>query len=276
MASDPYVRQARGVFTGTVGATDFKAGDLIYYDGTDWERADADVYSTYAEAVAILDFSAGEVGAFCRSCILVDTDAPYTQGDQYYLTAPAGTAAAANITNTRPTGANNLVQVVGFALSSSEVYIDIPPVREQTIWVDLPYAEGSAAVTVDADWAGLSMTADADAAHGTQMFPQNVVGLEIAHLWGHNEDTLATGNYTIDVSAGADGEATAGTSDGITTTAVSEATNDDLWMEDVTAAFDGTGVVEPGNHFGVDVAKASETAADDYRYQGVAVVVLVV
>ncbi len=133
--ADPFVREATGVFTGTVGATVLIAGDPVYFDGTDWERADADNEDTYAEAIVVNSFASGAVGVFCKSCILIDTDAPYTQGDQYFLTPPGGTAAAGGITATRPVGANNLVQLLGFALSSSELYIDIAPIKEHQVWI---------------------------------------------------------------------------------------------------------------------------------------------
>jgi len=272
MASDPYVRQTRGVFTGTVGSTAMAAGAPVYFDGTDWELADADDATKYAEAIAISRYEIGQTGAFCRSCIIKDIDASsYTQGDQYFLSATVGTISA-----TRPTTAGNLVQVLGFGLSTTELYIDIPPVKEETLWVDTVYAEGSAAVTVDGDWGGLSMTAAADAAHGTQMFPDNCVGVEIAYVWIYNEDTLASGSITFDVSAGHSDEAGTNTEDGVASTAVAVVTADDLVRADVTTGFDATGLVEPGAHFGVDVAKSAETAADDFRIQGVAVVIKVV
>jgi len=268
-----YIRQARGIFTGTVGSTAMAIGAPVYFDGTDWELADADDETKYAEAIAMHDYAIGDVGAFCRSCIIKDIDAStYTQGDQYFLSETAGAIPTA----TRPTTDTALKQVLGFGLSTTELYIDIPPVREETLWVDVPYAEGSAAVTIDGDWGGLSMTADADAAHGTQMFPENTVGIEIAYCWGYNEDLLATGNITFDVSAGVSDESGTGVTDGKASTAVAILTADDLWRADVTTAFDLDGIVEPGNHFGVDIAKASETSADDFRIHGVAVVIKVV
>ena len=167
--------------------------------------------------------------------------------------------------------------MLAYAVSTRELNCRIKIPEEYSFYVDLPYkGAGAAAVTADADWAGLSMTADADAANGTGVFPSSTVGLVYAGLWGYNEDTLASGNYTVDVSAGKDSDSGTGSSDGITTTAVSETTDDDIWQEVVTAAFDAAGIVEAQNHFGVSCAKASETGADDYRFHGVEVVVLVV
>ena len=39
--ADPHVEQARDKFSATIGSTDVTAGDMMYFDGTDWELADA-------------------------------------------------------------------------------------------------------------------------------------------------------------------------------------------------------------------------------------------
>lgn len=257
--ADPKIRQARGVFTGTVGSTALTAGAPVYFDGTDWELADADDNTKYAEALAVNTYSAGEVGAFCRSAVVVDTDAPYTQGDQYYLSATAGA-----ITATRPTGANNLVQLLGFALSTSELYVDIPPVKEHAVNIQL-VTDGTAVFSQYGDFTGVLLGAASEAAGGSVECPPNCVGLEIAHLWwsavGTALDTSDT--YTIDVSAGVDDETTTTTSDGITAAALTVALAD-INKADVSAAFDGTGVIESGNVLSIDIDKAAEgTAGDD-------------
>jgi len=272
MASDPYVREAEGVFQGTVGSTDLVAGMPVYFDATDWEKADATDMTKYAVAIVVNSVRSGETGLFCRRCRIVDVDAAtYTQGDQYFLSATAGA-----ITATRPTGASNLKQILGFGLSTTELQIDIPPVREKMLWVDLCYPTGTATVSTDGDWGGKTFAADADSVHGTQVFPENCVGIEIAYLWLYIEDDLVTGNITVDVSAGVSDEAGTTTTDGIASTAVPVTTADDLCRVDISAAFDGTGIVEPGNHFGLDIAKASETSGDDFRAHGAAVIVKVV
>jgi len=257
--ADPYVADARGVFTGTVGSTDLTAGMPVYFDGTDWEKADADDNTLYAEAIVINNVSAGEVGAFCRNCIIVDTDATYTQGDQYFLHTTAGT-----ITATRPTGANNLVQVLGFGLSTKELYVDIPPVREMIVNLNLN-SDGTAAHSQYGDFTGVLLGAAAEAAGGSIEVPANCVGLEIAHLWwcgvGTALDTSDT--YTIDVSAGVDDETTTTTTDGITAAALTCAAAD-INKADVSAAFDATGIIESGNIMSIDIDKAAEgTAGDD-------------
>jgi hypothetical protein len=204
--ADPRFIEAWGYVGITVGSTNVIAGDAIYFDGTDWELADADDNTKFAELFAAESYDTGARG----------------------------------------------------------------------VGVDLPYAVASAAVTADGDWTGLSMTADSDGAGGTGVFPNSTVGLVVAHLWHYNEDALASGNFTLDVSAGKDSDTGTTTTDGVSTTALSEATNDDIGKEIVTTGFDATGIVEAGNHFGVQVDKQSETGADDYRFHGIEVVVLVV
>ena len=269
--ADPFVEEVTGIFTATVGSTAVNAGALVYFDGTDWELAEADDNTKFAEAIATNDFASGDVGVFCTACIITDIDAPYTQGQTQYLHTTAG-----SLTTTRLTGGNNLVQVVGFALSTSQLRMEISIPRELSIWVDLPYAQGSAAVTADGDWSALSMTADNDAAHGVGIFPNNTVALKEAFLWIYNEDALAGGNYTLDISAGVSDEAGTAHVDETSATAVPVTTADDLVRADVSSGFEASGLVDAGNHFGIDVSKTGETGADDYRFHGVEVIVMVV
>ena len=252
-------------------------GDLVAWSAgnTDYRDADASDEATYAQFIVLDDVAAdGDPVRVAKWAIMEDTD---DNGISASIDAPLYlSATAAEFTTTRPTGANDLKQRVGVTImrhggtGASLAFINIRDPWEQMVWVDLPYAEGSAAVTADADWSALSMTADADAAHGVSMVPENAVSLVQARLWIYNEDTLAGGSYTVDVSAGVSDEAGTAHEDGITSTAVAVLTADDLVSVDISAAFDGAGLIDPGNHFGVDIAKASETAADDYRFHGVA------
>lgn len=261
--ADPYVRQARGVFTGTAGSTDIPAGDMVYFDGDDWELADATDNTKYAEAMAVEAVSSGEVGVYCRSGILVDIDdTAYTQGDQYYLSETAG-----GITNTYILGsttAEALVQLVGFGLSTNEVYIDIPPLRVVHESYSFPYLEANTSNDVDGDFMGKGLPTVADAVGFSFEMPRNLIKIEEARLWwcgtGTALDTSDT--YTIDVSGGIDDETTTATYGGITAAALTVAAND-LAVADVTAAFDETGLQKPGNVTAVDVNKAAEGSGGD-------------
>jgi len=243
-----------------MGSTAVVAGDALYYDGTDWELADADDNTKFAEAFACNSAASGAAIAMCTSAVIVDDDAPYTQGSTYYLSTTAG-----DITATRPTGANNLVQVLGFAVSTSEVHARIKIPEEVTINVHL-VTDGTAVFDQNADWTGVLLGTAGEAAGGSFMVPQNIVGNVIEYLWwtvGTSSPALDTSDtYTIDVSAGVDDETTTATTDGITAAALTVADND-LNRADVSAAFDATGIIEPGNVVTIDIDKAAEGASGD-------------
>lgn len=271
------MRQARGVFLGTVGSTAVVAGDLVYFDGTDWELADATDNTKFAEAVAVNSYASGATSAaFCTSCVVVDTDAPYTQGETRYTDATT----AGDMTATRPTGANNLVQAVARALSTSELQVDIQIPTETTISMQFPYTAHAAPQDRDNDFMGLGLDdTDAEVACGF-MVPQNCISTsaKIAYLWWCGTGTAldASDTYTIDASAGVDDETTTATTDGITAAALTVAAND-LANADVSACFDAAGIIEPGNYVGVAIKKAAEgTGGDDPIMLGLEVVLLTV
>ena len=256
----PYMAEIFGPVAILIGSTDVVAGDALYYDGTDWELADADDKTKFAELIATDSFSSGENGVGCVGGVLVDVDAPFTQGNSMYLSATAGA-----ITATRPTGAENLAQIIGYCLSTKEVKVFIPPLHEETI-NQAPMTDGTAVYAQNTDWTGVLLGAASEAAGYSFMVPQNMVERVIEYLWwtvGASSPALdASDTYTIDVSGGVDDETTTTTSDGIAAAALTVADND-LNRADVSAAFDGTGLVAPGNILGVDVDKAAEGAAGD-------------
>lgn len=255
----PYIAEMLGPVAILIGSTDVVAGDILYFDGTDWELADADDNTKFGELIAAASFSAGENGVGCFGGVLVDTDAPYTQSEIMYLSTTAGA-----ITGTRPTGAENLIQCVGFALSTSEVKMLIAPVHEETISM-APMTDGTAAYSQYGDFTGVLLAAASEAAGYSFMIPQNCVGSVIFYLWWTGVGTAldASDTYTIDVSSGVDDETTTTTQDGIAAAALTVAASD-INRADVSAAFDGTGIVAPGNIVAVDVDKAAEgTGGDD-------------
>lgn len=268
----PYVRQARGVFTGTVGSTDLAAGDAVYFDGTDWEKADADDNTKYAEAIATNAFSSGDVGSFCTSCIVVDTDAPYTQGDQYYLSETAGA-----VTATRPTTAASLRQVLGFGLSTSELKMDVPPVRELPLSYKFDYGTGDGGQLDSGDFLSARLDAQNEDIGATFAMPQNAVGLEIAYLYLAAEATAGTPTCDITVSGAADGEQwDATTADSTLANQTAEgAAADEIHRIDVTTGFDAAGVLQPDNVIGFHILK-DDAGTDATYYLDLHVVWLVV
>lgn len=258
--ADPFVRQARGVFSATVGVA-VTAGDPVFFDGTNWLGADADDETKFAEAFAVNTLIANDVGNLCTSCIIVDTDAPFTQGGQQYLSETAGT-----ITATRPTGANNLVQVLGFALSTTELKVEAKIPYEVHISLT-PMTDGTSVLDQNLDYTGINLAATSEAAGYTCMVPQNAISLEIAYLWWTNDSASpvldACDTYTIDVSGGVSDETNQNAPDGIAAAGLTQGSDNDLVRADVSAAFNATGLIQPGNLLGIDVDKANEGAGND-------------
>lgn len=271
--ADPTVRRARGVFVGKVGSTAVVAGDALYFDGTDWELADADDNTKFAEAFSTASYASGVQGAFCVECLIEDTDAPYTQGQTQYLSTTAGA-----ITATRPTGANNLAQVLGFALSTVIVNARVKIPEEIAFTANFICAtdELSYLAIQSNDFGGTNLIDNSSEIWANYRVPQNVVGNVIQELAWIAGSTLldASDTYTIDVSAGVDDEVTTTHADGIAAAALTVAAND-INTVDVSAAFDGAGQQDPGNWVSVNVAKAAEgSAGDDPGVLGVHIVLL--
>lgn len=259
--ADPYVRQASGIFTGLVGSTDIDVGAPVYFDGSDWEKADATEHSKYAEAIAVQDYDSGEIGVFCRRCILTDIDSSaYTQADQYFLSA----STAGTITATRPTGAANLVQVLGEGLSTHELYIDIPPVTEHHVWLTncaTTSAENGGIQLDGQNHGSQAMNADEEDIFFTLEIPSNCVGLEIAHIWMAGEDVGATPQFALSVGAGSNGEDhTATTADTTVTGTTIGSAADTLYKIACTASFDASDIWECGNLLGIKMTEKNGTS----------------
>ena len=250
-AADPYVTQAAGIFTGTVGSTAMVAGDLVYFDGTDWELADASDNTKYAEAIATNSYESGDTGAaFCTSGIIVDTDAPYTQGDQYYLSETAGA-----ITATRPTTAASLRQLVGFGLSTTELRTEIKmPTEHHMSYNFQSNTAAESAIQLDTgDFIASYTNADDEDIGAAFATPQNAVGVEYASLFTAAEAVTGPTDYDITISGATDGEQwDATTADStLASQVVSGAVADEIQRTTMTTGFDAAGVIEPDNVVGV-------------------------
>ena len=257
--ADPKVKEPEGYFTGVAGSTDVSAGDLVYFDGTDWELADASDNTKFAEALVILNASAGETIGLCTSGIVVDTDAPYTQGDQYYLSETAGA-----ITATRPTTAQSLRQMVAFGLSTSELRVEVYMPREMTLNYNFVnnqnVAQGVQIDTAgcpDGDFISVAMDAQNEDAGVTFGCPQNFVALEIAYLYLVAEATCGTPTFDAFVSGEADGAQWDNTTvDATLANQVGEGSAaDQIHRIDFSTAFDAAGILEPDNCVGMRLTK---------------------
>lgn len=114
--------------TGTAGYTQ-AFGDLVYLDPTDsrWELADADVSTAVdgdPRGVLGMVVSAGTDGTACTVLLhgIIRADAKFpalTVNGAVYVGETAGA-----IQTAIPTGADNVIRVVGFALTADEIYFN--------------------------------------------------------------------------------------------------------------------------------------------------------
>ncbi len=117
MAVEAIVLEAFGrerITLGGSGVT-YVPGALVGYSGGAWVKADADA-ATPIPALLILMTGgrSGDVVTACKRAILDDADLSLTVDGKIYTSGTAG-----GVTQTAPTAAANLVQVVGRALSAT-------------------------------------------------------------------------------------------------------------------------------------------------------------
>ena len=111
----------------TFGSGASTAGNCYYWGSTGWVLTDADTAADsrglLALATSSVDFSRGMlIRGFYK-----DTTWSWTQGNVLYLGTTAG-----KLTQTQPTGTGDIVRVVGYALSSDEIFFD--PSKD---WIEL-------------------------------------------------------------------------------------------------------------------------------------------
>lgn len=257
-------------------------GDLIYFSASDndWRLADADSNATYAQAIVcatpntVVD---GTVVTACKECYLVDTDAAaYSEDTQLYLSTTAG-----GFTETRPTGADDLRQVVGHSVAQTDsewgdadadktmmAHLKIRDPYEVYQYVPFVFGTDVGAIfQLDSgNFGGAAVNAQNEVSFATFMIPENMVGTspKIAYIWLAAEATAGTPTFDLFVSAANDGDQwDANTQDATIAASADEgAAADEIQRTTVTTAFDTN--MEPGRIVGVRVLAAD--AGTDIRF----------
>ncbi len=139
LALDP-AGSADGAFTGitVTGLAGYTQafGDLNYLAVADsrWELTDADAVATAGNVMLGMVVVAGTDGNACTMLLqgIIRADAKFpalTIGAAVYI----GDDTAGTIETTIPTGADNVIRVVGFALTADEIYFNPSPDHQTTV-----------------------------------------------------------------------------------------------------------------------------------------------
>lgn len=246
-------------------STTVVAGDLLYHDGTAWAKADASAAASYAQLVA-LESGDGDASDFkdeveaAPYALIYDADAPYTQDEQQYLSATAGA-----ITETAPTGASDIVQVVGKAWSTDLIEVNIKPPQEVTVQLPVAAFLATAAYLVQdtGPAAGITLAAANDSVQYVWRVPRNCVEIvDVILGWSANIALDASDTYSVSSSSAADGEANDAVTDSIAAAALTVAI-DTVTEDSIVAATNAAGFGVPGDWVHFDINKDAEGSAGD-------------
>jgi len=255
MASDVVIQDAEGIVHVTLNGLVF-AGNPIAHNGTNWVHADASYATTqlYAQYIAGAQGVSGQIIPAYRRCTIYDVDAPYTANTIAYLSGTAGA-----ITHTRPATNGDVIQVLGRALDTTHLRVDIQAPRSAEDFlegyvfnaqsaglVEPPAADGTTTA-----WVGIDVDAAAVAGVFTARFPENVIALEAATVIINTQaataldlDVTVVACYDNDTNTGDAGTSTTGR-----TTTVTTADNQ-VQKCDISSCFDSD-FIRAGRTFGV-------------------------
>lgn len=263
MASDLNIIDAEGMVHVTLAGT-VKAGDPIAHNGTNWVQADASDSTTllYAQYIAAMDGVSGDIIPAYRQCTIYDADAPYTANTMQYLSETAG-----GVTETRPTTAASLIQVLGRSLDTYTFRADIKAPQEVQEFISPDTydttAEAGLGVIDSPAWVGpaLDTNATTEDVYYKGRIPPNAISLSLARLvWNSIGETTTTISAAIITCVDGD------TNTGDTGTAYSAAAptgiaDNKLCYNDITACFD-TGAFKRDYNFTVACTAGGSNAGN--------------
>ncbi len=232
-------------------------GNTLAHNGTNWVQADASDAATnlYAQYVAMETGASGDVIKGCKQCVLEDADAPFSLNAKHYQSGTVGA-----ITSTRPATNGDVIQVVGQAISTSLLLVDIRPPHELEEFVPISAydttGEPGLGIIDSPLWVGPGLDADNEDVYFTGRFPSGVISVDLARVVYNNiaESSIMIAGALITVPDG-------GTNTGDTGTAFGAATPTSLTTNlisysDMAAMFDA-GALKAGYSFTVAVTASS-------------------
>lgn len=265
MADEQIVNSGMVIDAQAAGTT-VLPGEFVYHDGTDWNLADASSDATPAQAIALTrsvidNATATSRISLTRQAELFDSDAPYTINQKQYLSGTAGT-----LTATRPTTDDDMAEVVGIAITTSQVLLDVPSQTEIDIPVYRlgPGGGGTADTEFDVggsdNWVGTLLDANDEQDKWGMRLPSNFFSIAIAEwLFGHDTALTPLLNYSgIGAHSAEDSDVSTAQ-----TIAAAEVTGsaDGLEIDDISSLFASAGGAEADAWYAVKVDKGSDTDA---------------
>ncbi len=238
-------------------------GDIAYWDGSGLIKADADAVASAAEWIVVNrgdgDSKENSKAIVAKRCTLYDTAAGFTVGP-YYNSVTAG-----EYTTTRPTGALDVRQQIGYAHTTSYLSIDIKERREVEVIGSVVLLAASAALLVydGGPAAGHVLAAVSDAVTYAFPIPANAVAIKAGViLYGADVTLDATDTMSASIASAALGEDNSVVTDTISATALTLTTN--LIGEfNLITGLNAAGICKPGGMLWIKCNKAAEGAGGD-------------
>ncbi|MDA1298240.1 MAG: hypothetical protein O3B04_09645 [Chloroflexi bacterium] len=251
------------------GGDAVSVASLLAWDGTNLVLADADAIATYAQFIALRAGKGATADpnhgsnriAVARRVRLYDDAAGFTANTPIYLSGTAG-----GYTQTRPTGAADVRQVVGWAFTTSYAEINIKaPTEIDVVGKEALLVASAARLILDTGPAGgIVLAAASDSVSYSVRIPENAVGIAAANLlWSANITLDASDTYTVTVSSGIEDGAHDVVTDSIAAAALT-VTADEIARADISAGLNAASLVKPGGIIFIKILKAAEgTGGDD-------------
>ena len=222
--------------------------DILGYS-SGWKKADADTATNiYGQYIALQNGPLGAKIKACKKCMLYDEDAPFIANTAYYLSGTAGA-----YTTTRPATDGDMIQIVGRALDTKRLMLDIkePQEFEMFITPSVYDTTGEAgAWTTDAGWTGPQVDAVGELVFFTGRMPSGLISIDTARVI---YNSIGASAYDTDVTVvraydGAANDQDTGTA--ITAGDWNADEDNKLLYQNVVAAFDA-GFIAPNASFSV-------------------------
>ena len=228
-------------------------GDLLSWNNTANELtlADADSLDSYASFMALMNGDGSGQNnrvAVTRKCLLSDSDGPYTAETPQYLSPTAGA-----VTETRPTAAPDLVQVVGMSVDDEQVEIDIKVPYEVYVPIQVMFATSADALLDSGNFGGPTMDAQNEQTVLNFTVPENAIALQKAILWIAAEASGGTPTWDITIGSAISGaQHDVVTQDATLVNQVREGSAvDEMFALDISTGLDATDIIRPGAIVGI-------------------------